>query len=276
MGNIDGKTVADFGKEWAAFDQGSLDHLERQSLFDRYFGIFPKEALHESAAGFDFGCGSGRWAAVIAGRVGTLHCLDASAQALEVARRNLSFADNCRFHLCNGDDIPLADGTMDFGYSLGVLHHIPDTAAGLRNCVRKLKTGAPFLLYLYYRFDNRPFWFRLVWQASDLLRKLISRMPFPLKYAISQLIAAFVYFPLARVSAALGTLGLPVRHIPLSYYRNLSFYTMRTDALDRFGTRLEQRFTAKEIEAMMTKAGLGRIAFSPAEPYWCAVGYRIF
>ena len=49
---------------------------------------------------------------------------------------------------------------------------------------------------------------------------------------------------------------------------------MRTDALDRFGTRLEQRFTRAEIEAMMRAAGLERIAFSDQAPFWCALGYR--
>ena len=49
---------------------------------------------------------------------------------------------------------------------------------------------------------------------------------------------------------------------------------MRTDALDRFGTRLEQRFTRSEIEEMMRKAGLERIEFSSDLPYWCAVGFR--
>ena len=48
---------------------------------------------------------------------------------------------------------------------------------------------------------------------------------------------------------------------------------MRTDALDRFGTRLEKRFTRKEIAQMMKLAGLERIAFSDS-PCWCAMGYR--
>jgi hypothetical protein len=61
---------------------------------------------------------------------------------------------------------------------------------------------------------------------------------------------------------------------PLWFYRDKSFYMLRTDALDRFGTRLEQRFTRAEIESMMQAAGLERIAFSDAPPYWCAVGYR--
>ena len=49
---------------------------------------------------------------------------------------------------------------------------------------------------------------------------------------------------------------------------------MRTDALDRFGTQLEQRFTKKQILEMMELAGLERINFSDAVPYWCAVGYK--
>jgi hypothetical protein len=49
---------------------------------------------------------------------------------------------------------------------------------------------------------------------------------------------------------------------------------MRTDALDRFGTRLEQRFSRAEIERMMTNAGLSGINFSEREPFWVAVGRK--
>ena len=49
---------------------------------------------------------------------------------------------------------------------------------------------------------------------------------------------------------------------------------MRTDALDRFGTRLEQRFTKQQIAQMMEAAGLDNIRFADAVPYWCAVGFR--
>ena len=37
---------------------------------------------------------------------------------------------------------------------------------------------------------------------------------------------------------------------------------MRTDARDRFGTPLEQRFTKSEIKKMMEEAGLEKIKFS--------------
>jgi hypothetical protein len=49
---------------------------------------------------------------------------------------------------------------------------------------------------------------------------------------------------------------------------------MRTDALDRFGTRLEQRFSRTQIEQMMITAGLKDIRFSEREPFWVACGIK--
>ena len=67
---------------------------------------------------------------------------------------------------------------------------------------------------------------------------------------------------------------LPVASFPLSYYRHCSLYTLRTDARDRFGTPLEQRFTRAQIRQMCTAAGLVDLRFSSREPYWCVVGFK--
>lgn len=272
--NKDSAVIRDFGQEWRKFDQTVLSDEEHQRMFDAYFGIFPWDHLPENAVGFDLGCGSGRWAVLVAPRVGELHCIEPSEEALSVAHARLAKQVNCRFYHAGIDDMPLADVSMDFGYSLGVLHHVPDTAMGLSACVRKLKNGAPFLLYLYYALDNRPYWYRLLWRVSDLPRRVLSRFPFWLKYPLTQIIAAFVYWPLARGARLLERFGRRVEGLPLSAYRHSSFYTMRTDALDRFGTRLEQRFSRTEIEQMMRRVGLADIRFSDSPPFWCAVGFR--
>jgi SAM-dependent methyltransferase len=272
--NLDPATVRGFGEEWAAYDQTALGEAEYTALFDGYFAIFPFDRLPPGAEGFDLGCGSGRWAAGVLPNVGMLHCIDPSEQALAVARRRLAGERGARFHAASVDAIPLADGSQDFGYSLGVLHHVPDTFAALRDCVCKLKPGAPFLIYLYYRFDNRPAWYALVWRVSDLVRQVLSRAPFPLRNAASTALAGLIYWPAARLARIGDRLGADVRNWPLSSYRRSSFYSMRTDALDRFGTRLEQRFTRAEIEAMMRRAGLTDIRFSATEPYWVACGFK--
>lgn len=272
--NSDTRTVEGFGEEWSRFDQTGLGEAERRKEFDGYFSVFPWDVLRADSVGFDLGCGSGRWAKLAAERCGLLHCIDASDAALNVARRNLAENRNVLFHHASVDAIPVDDGSMDFGYSLGVLHHVPDTAGGIRSCVRKLKREAPFLIYLYYAFDNRPMWFRFIWRVTDVFRRAISVLPFGLKSIITDLIAVLIYFPLAKLSLVLEKLGFNVDVLPLSVYRKNSFYTMRTDALDRFGTKLELRFTRSEIETMMTEAGLCDISFRDEAPYWCAVGYK--
>lgn len=272
--NFDEATVASFGDEWSHFNQSDLDRVEIDSIYQGYFGIFPWDKLPEKAEGFDMGSGSGRWAKCVAPKVGTLNCIDPSIRAIEVAKNNLSRMDNVRFHNATANDEVLPQSSQDFGYSLGVLHHIPDTQLALKGCVDMLKPGAPFLLYLYYRFDNRPFWFRMIWHLSEIPRAVISRMPDKIKPVFTNLLALLVYWPLARFSKLVEKIGMNVKSIPLSFYRNSSFYTMRTDSRDRFGTPLEQRFTRKEIRAMMEAAGLKDISFSDDEPYWVSLGYK--
>jgi ubiquinone/menaquinone biosynthesis C-methylase UbiE len=273
MSNMDPAVVEVFGKEWSRFDHPFENSPDLESLFQSYFAIFPWHVLPANAEGFDLGCGTGRWARFVAQRVGLLHCIDASAEALSVARRNLNAYSNCRFHCASVEMMPLPDGSADFGYSLGVLHHVPDTEEGISACARKLKPGAPLLIYLYYAFDNCPRWFRVVWRVSDFGRGIISSLPFALRAQVCDLIAALIYWPLARMAKQLEKLGADVSAFPLSSYRHRSFYSMRTDALDRFGARIEKRFTRKQIGDMMENAGLERIAFSEL-PCWCAIGYR--
>jgi SAM-dependent methyltransferase len=273
MSNIDTKTVSSFGDEWTRFDQQGMPENEARKVFDEYFSVFPWCDLPEGAEGFDMGCGSGRWARWVASRVGHLHCIDPS-DAIDVAKANLTSFDNLTFYRAAVDSQCLPQGSQDFGYSLGVLHHVPDTQAAIRSCVDLLKPGAPLLLYIYYAFDNRSWWFRALWLLSDFGRKLTCKLPPWLKHAVTDVIALLVYLPLATISRLLETMGFNVASIPLSYYRNHSFYTMRTDARDRFGTPLERRFTRQQILQMMESAGLLSIRFSAAAPFWCAVGVK--
>ena len=274
MENADRRTVDGFGDEWSRFSQESVSHAELEEAFDLYFGIFPWNELPPGARGVDFGCGSGRWAKLAAPRVGSLLLLDASADALAVARRNTAALSNLGYAHASVEDAPVPDGSLDFAYSLGVLHHIPDTERGIRAIARKLRPGAPLLVYLYYAFDNRPPWFRALWKASDLVRQGISRMPHGARYAASQTLAATVYWPIARTGRALDRVGMMPAAWPLSFYKDRSFYAMRTDALDRFGTRLERRFTRAEIEGMLVRSGFEPPTFSDRAPFWVAMARK--
>ena len=272
--NIDERVVSDFGREWKAFNHNEIDSSSLQSSYDSYFSIFPFEDLPADAKGFDMGCGSGRWAKFVSPLVASLHCIDPSEVALNQAKNNLAQSSNCTFECASSSDNSLQEGSQDFGYSLGVLHHIPDTLEALTSCASKLKSGAPFLLYLYYRFDNKPAWYVFLWKISDYLRRLISKCPFAVKFFISQILAILIYWPLARLAKLSEILSLNIQNFPLSDYRNKPFCMLRTDALDRFGIRLEQRFTKDEIKKMLLKVGFKDIRFSDTPPFWTVVARK--
>jgi ubiquinone/menaquinone biosynthesis C-methylase UbiE len=272
--NLDQETVRGFGDEWERFPQDELSKNELKERFDEYFSLFPWSELSSNSIGYDMGCGSGRWAKLVAERVGTLNCIEPSEKALAVAKKQLVNKKNCRYYNCSVDQMPFPDNSQDFGYSLGVLHHIPDTASALMSCVRKLKPGAPLLLYLYYAFDNKPSWYRWIWRMSELLRFWISKSPHSLRYALSQIIATVVYYPLARLAFWCERFNVNVSNFPLAYYRKYSYYSMRTDALDRFGTRLEKRFSQAEIESLMKSCDLEKIQFSNKMPFWVVIGRK--
>jgi len=273
MKNIDNKIVSSFGDEWTRYDQSGMTEAEAMKAFQEYFTVFPWSDLPKDPEGFDMGCGSGRWAKFVAPRVGKLNCIDPSS-AIEIARKNLGKWDNVSFFKASLDDSVLAPSSQDFGYSLGVVHHVPDTAAAIQSCVDLLKQGAPLLLYVYYAFENRPLWFRYIWRISDYFRRLIARLPHRTKFFLTDLIAILVYWPLSRFALVAERVGIDAYNFPLYYYRNRSLYTLRTDSRDRFGTSLESRFTKEQLTHMMTEAGLENIIFSDSAPFWCVVGRK--
>ena len=271
--NIDEPAIKHFGQEWTRFDQ-NLPQNELNELARNYFKIFPWDILPSDSVGFDMGCGSGRWASYVSSKVKKLICIDPSEEALIVAKKNLKSKKNCTFSVGSANSNNLENNSMDFGYSLGVLHHIPDTLSALENCSKKLKKGAPFLVYLYYKFDNRGSIFKLIWRLSNIMRLIISRLPFSIKRFITDLLAIFIYFPISRLALLIEKLGINSYFLPLSFYRNLPLYTLRTDSLDRFGTPLEKRFTKKEIEDMMKGTGFENVTFMEEEPYWVCMGIK--
>ncbi len=205
----------------------------------------------------DVGCGSGRWSRYLAPKVGFIEAMDPS-EAVFVAQQVCKPFENIRITKAGVNHIPFPDRSFDLVFSLGVLHHIPDTAEGIKRAVAKLKPGGYFLVYLYYNFENR----------GGLFKAL-------LKQTVCILLALLIYLPLVSISRFLKGMGSSIwSKIPLSYYHDKSLYVMKNDALDRFGTPLEQRFSKAEIRQMMEEAGLQNIVFSPRPPYWHAIGKK--
>jgi SAM-dependent methyltransferase len=270
--NIDLETVQSFGDEWLEFNSFSDEDIKTAG--DQYFDIVPT-SIYDGKYVLDVGCGTGRWSKYLSKRVAALEAIDPS-KAVFSAAALLQDDDKVRISQASAGNIPFPDNHFDFALSLGVLHHIPDTEAAMQKCVDKIKPGGYFLVYLYYALDNRGAFFKLIFNLSNVIRNIVSSLPFVLKKKVCDVFAIIFYLPLIRIAKTLSLVGLGAwtKYVPLSYYVGKSMNIVRNDALDRFGTPLEQRFSKNEICQMMTNCGLVDIVFSEHEPYWHALGKK--
>jgi SAM-dependent methyltransferase len=271
--NISRLTVESFGNEWQRF--ADFEDKELEEIGADYFNLLPRELLAGDRVALDVGCGSGRWTRLIAPKFRFVEAVDPSS-AVFVAQKNCSSLANVRISMASVSNLPFQEDSFDLVFSLGVLHHIPDTADGIKSCVKMIRPGGYFLVYLYYSLDNRGWIFKTIFRLVNLIRSIVSKLPHRMKNLVCDFIALFIYLPMATLAKFTEQVAgsTMAKKLPLNYYRNTRFQIMRNDALDRFGTPLEQRFSKAEIQSMMEKAGLTDIKFSPEQPFWVALGRR--
>jgi SAM-dependent methyltransferase len=203
---------------------------------------------------------------------------NAQSKKLEVVLQEARFASALTVCLCRSTIIHVRQGqlsytlqeSLDLAMSLGVLHHIPDTGLAIKDVSLRIKPGGMFLCYLYYNMENKPFFYRLIFKAANVVRQIVSVLPQRIKRIVCSSIAALIYWPLAKFSKALSKIGINNSNIPLHHYAEMPFVMLANDALDRFGTTLEQRFSRAEITQMLSAAGfdVSTLKFSNIEPYW--------
>ena len=270
--NLDQGVIDSFGHEWATFDYGETDTSE---ALDEQFRAYctpldlnqfnPKKSI----AG-DFGAGSGRWASRLIPYFSLVYALEPSDGASTVLKKKFSGEVKIAVlqETVGANSIPLA--SLDLAMSLGVLHHIPDTSLAIKDVSLRIKPGGMFLCYLYYNLENKPFFYKLIFKAVNAVRQIVSVLPQQIKRIICSSIAAIIYWPLARFSKLLNKIGMNTSNIPLHHYANMPFVMLANDALDRFGTSLEQRFSKSEITEKLALAGfdISTLHFSEIEPFW--------
>ena len=270
--NLDQEVINSFGREWAAFDYSKAENdkaLDKQFL--AYCTPINLDNFNANlAVAADFGAGSGRWASRLLPYFSLVYALEPSDGANQVLKNKFKNETRIRILRETVGDNSIPALSLDLAMSLGVLHHIPDTGLAIKDVASKIKGGGIFLCYLYYKLENKPVFYRGLFWTSNSLRWVISRLPYPMRRLIAQIIAGAIYLPLARTSKLLGNRGKDVSNFPLHHYANMPFVMLQNDALDRFGTRLEQRFSKKEIIEMLRKAGfdLSTLKFSATEPFW--------
>jgi len=116
--------------------------------------IFPNP-LTENLRVLDAGCGIGMWTLEFLTRgVKDVVAIDLTRTALNLTRtRRQMFAQDSSDLLSQGsvDSLPFRTASFDHVNCQGVLHHIPDPSAGVKEFFRVLRPGGTLLISVYYK-----------------------------------------------------------------------------------------------------------------------------
>jgi SAM-dependent methyltransferase len=232
-----------FGFQWNRFDRTQLDSARNgASSRDTFVGKtgWSLDSLRGKRV-LDVGCGMGRFAEVCADAGAEVHAIDLS-RAVEAAARNLGGRPNVRIYQADVMRLPFAAGSFDAIYSIGVLHHTPDTRAAFQRLPGLLKPGGAIAIWVY---SAR---LRLL-IGSEILRAITPRLPKPWLLRASR-----IAIPLYRVHRVPG-LGKATRVLlPTSMEADPEGRWL--DTFDWYSPRYQWKHTYEEVEGWFRQAGL--------------------
>jgi len=206
----------------------------------------------------DAGCGMGRFAQVAARHLAEVVGIDLSL-AVESAAANLEKEPRAHWAQADLTRPPFAPGTFDLIYSIGVLHHTPDTRAAFMSLVPLLRPGGRISIWVYSAYPQ------IVNLTSRFWRRLTTRLPKRLLYALCQ--AAGPMYYIHRIP----WLGKAFIHlVPMSSHPRWQWRVL--DTFDWYSPRYQWKHRYPEVVGWFREAGLEQVEI--AEPEITVTGVR--
>lgn len=257
-----GRTSRAFGYEWTRY-RVDLAEEERSILLEE---TMSEPGEYSGRLVLDAGCGMGRFTRAAAGMGAEVVGIDLSPALKSAYELSRGYP---LLHFIQGDLLkpPLKPDAFDFIYSLGVLHHTPDTRRALAAIVPLAKKGGTVAFWVYGRagkyqnfksnplepvradfFERRPYLHRPYWiglkireMVSDALRTVTVRLPLPLLYRLC-------------------LLPVPLGAVPLFKYFTFSAHpdwrVRLQENFDWLSPPYQFKHTKEEVRAWIAELGL--------------------
>lgn len=223
----------------------------------------------------DVGCGFGRHMYVGAEEGAEVVGVDLSGgvdRAYAVNRRS----GRCHVVQANVFDRPFREGTFDVVWSFGVLHHMPDPAAGFRAIVPFARPDGGAVVVWVYGYEGMTLSYRLSHMRAmhRFTRRWSGAARARASAAVAGVLSALYWEPL-RALRTLG-LGALVRRMPLADYVDHPWRTRIAGVHDRLSTPITHFHDLGELSEWCRAAGLEYVCVSDTERRgWHASGRRL-
>ena len=281
--------ASSFSFEWKQWRRTQFDTSTRR-VSERSFNASTGWAL-EALKGrlvVDAGCGAGRFTDLAARAGAEVVGIDLS-QAIEVAQENLRHRPNCHFVQADILKSPFRPGVFDLAFSIGVLHHTPNTREGFRRLVETVRPGGEVAIWVYPMYRLAETFEYFPDRVEEVLALDVNyRIPVRGEAMVRRYAKALDW--IMETSSAVErafTTRLPPRvlywfchaAIPLYYlYRIPLFYPLRLitkiamhpepewrvlDTFDWYSPKYQWKHTYPEVRRWFAEAGLEEIKILP-------------
>ncbi len=258
------RTIKDFGEQWLRYpdNEGYYGSLE---LFSDILSPFLKPQELRGFAVGEIGSGVGRIVNMIL-RSGAKHVIAVEpSQAFEVLQRNILEPKKVTCLRVTGDKLP-AYANLDYVFSIGVLHHIPDPKPVVEAAFRALRPGAHFFIWLYGKEGNR---FYLMFLLP--LRAVAKHLPHFLLAALVWIL----YYPLLLYTRFCHLLPLPLKDYFLSIFEKMSPEKRRLIIYDQLNPAYAKYYTRQEAIKLLEDGGFINIRIHHRHGYsWTVIGTK--
>lgn len=168
--------------------------------------------------------------------------------------------------------LPFDGGSFDFVYSYGVLHHMPVPVEGLAELTRVMRPGASIAIYLYEDFSDRAIGWRWLLGAANSLRRISTRMPPPVLYALCRIASPVTFLVFTVPHRLLAQVpGLRAIADTIPFRHGGGPFRLTGDLYDRFSAPVEYRYSREGAVAFMESAGLSVVRVAKLRG-WMALG----
>lgn len=247
--------VSSFSYEWTTHQVTQLDRFTKRAatdpessaaIFRKKTGFTP-EVLKEQTI-LDVGCGVGRFLDIAREDANMVVGIDLSF-AIDVSMKNMGFQPNVHLVQADVNKLPFRSQSFDLAYSIGVLHHTPNTRQAFQSVVPYIRPGGKFAIYVYPKIA-------FLSSVSNFYRRLTIHLPSRVLYTLCYL--AIPYYYLTR----LPLLGMGFHLLwPISHRKDPRWRLL--DTFDWYSPRYQWKHDWPEVYTWFKEAGFHSMECHP-------------
>jgi len=259
------QVISDFGSQWTRYTDNTGYYASPEFLQDVFGTLLSLDDIKGTRV-FDIGSGTGRIVNMLLD-AGVAHVVAVEPSvAFGVLKKNTrNRAEQIQYLNLRGDQIP--DMGVDFAFSIGVLHHIPDPLPTVRRVYSCLKPGGKFLFWVYGREDNETYLFLV-----QPLRKITQRLPDPVLVVLTNVLNAAV----SIYAIFCWFLPLPLYRYMRNTYSKLDWKTRFLVIFDQLNPAYAKYYANNEAIALMESGGFQNIKIERRQNYsWTVIGQKL-